>query len=88
MHLFKGNKNNVFYSTFLGGYTGAQVRESASSSSSSTPSGNRRVGTPTTPKPTTPKPTTPKPTTPTTPTPEYAANALNQLFGGTNTTIE
>ena len=28
------------------------------------------------------------PTTPTTPTPEYAANALNQLFGGTNTTIE
>ena len=25
---------------------------------------------------------------PTTPTPEYAANALNQLFGGTNTTIE
>ena len=22
------------------------------------------------------------------PTPEYAANALNQLFGGTNTTIE
>ena len=69
MYLFnKGNKNNVFYSTFLGGYTGAQVRESASSSSSSTPSGNRRVGTPTTPKPTTPKPTTPKPTTPTTPT--------------------
>lgn len=27
-------------------------------------------------------------TTPTTPTPNYAANALNQLFGGTNTTIE
>ena len=25
---------------------------------------------------------------PTTQTPEYAANALNQLFGGTNTTIE
>lgn len=25
---------------------------------------------------------------PPTPTPEYAANALNQLFGGTNTTIE
>ena len=24
----------------------------------------------------------------TTPTAEYAANALNQLFGGTNTTIE
>lgn len=23
-----------------------------------------------------------------TPTPNYAANALNQLFGGTNTTIE
>lgn len=23
-----------------------------------------------------------------TPTPEYAANALNELFGGTNTTIE
>ena len=71
MYLFnKGNKNNVFYSTFLGGYTGSQVRESASksSSSSSTPSGNRKVGTPTTPKPTTPKPTTPKPTTPTTPT--------------------
>ena len=71
MYLFnKGNKNNFFYSTFLGGYTGSQVRESASksSSSSSTPSGNRRVGTPTTPKPTTPKPTTPKPTTPTTPT--------------------
>ena len=51
MYLFnKGNKNNVFYSTFLGGYTGAQVRESASSSSSSTPSGNRRVGTTTTSK--------------------------------------
>ena len=28
------------------------------------------------------------PTTPTTPTPEYAANALNKLMGGTNTTIE
>ena len=28
-------------------------------------------------------------TTPTpTPTPDYAANALNQLMGGTNTTIE
>ncbi|MGN1311709.1 MAG: hypothetical protein ACI4U4_01700 [Bacilli bacterium] len=29
------NKNNVFYGTFLGGYTGTQVRESASNSSSS-----------------------------------------------------
>lgn len=27
-------------------------------------------------------------TEPSTPTPNYAANALNQLFGGTNTTIE
>ena len=25
---------------------------------------------------------------PPTPTPNYAANALNQLFGGTNTTLE
>ena len=48
MYLFnKGNKNNVFYGTFLGGYTGAQVRESASksSSSSSNPSSNRSVKT-------------------------------------------
>ena len=44
------NKNNVFYGTFLGGYTGAQVRESASKSSTTptskttnTPSGNRKV---------------------------------------------
>lgn len=29
---------------------------------------------------------TPEPPQP--PTPDYAANALNQLFGGTNTTIE
>lgn len=29
---------------------------------------------------------TTEPTTP--PTPNYAANALNELFGGTNTTIE
>lgn len=28
------------------------------------------------------------PPTPDTPVSEYAANALNQLFGGTNTTIE
>ena len=28
------------------------------------------------------------PSVPPTPTPNYAANALNQLFGGTNTTIE
>ena len=27
-------------------------------------------------------------TTPPEPTPDYAANALNQLFGGRNTTIE
>ena len=35
-------------------------------------------------------PTTPSGSTdPTTPsTPDYAANALNELFGGTNTTIE
>lgn len=26
--------------------------------------------------------------TPVTPTPNYAANALNEFFGGTNTTIE
>ena len=48
MYLFnKGNKNNVFYGTFLGGYTGAQVRESASKSSgsSSNPSSNRSVKT-------------------------------------------
>lgn len=30
----------------------------------------------------------PNPPTPDTPVSEYAANALNQLFGGTNTTIE
>ena len=32
-------------------------------------------------------PSSPTPT-PDTPVSEYAANALNQLFGGTNTTIE
>ena len=31
---------------------------------------------------------TPTPTPTPDPTAEYAANALNQLFGGTNTTIE
>ena len=30
----------------------------------------------------------PTPTPPPTQTPDYAANALNKLFGGTNTTIE
>ena len=30
----------------------------------------------------------PNPPTPDTPVSEYAANALNQLMGGTNTTIE
>ncbi len=59
MYLFnKGNKNNVFYSTFLGGYTGSQVRESASSSSSSNPSSNRSVKTTKKTTTTTPKTTT------------------------------
>ena len=61
MYLFnKGNKNNVFYGTFLGGYTGAQVRESASKSSgsSSNPSSNRSVKTTKKTTTTTPKTTT------------------------------
>ena len=84
MYLFnKGNKNNVFYGTFLGGYTGAQVRESASksSSSSSNPSSNRSVKT--TKKTTT---TTPKTTTTTKKTTSSTSNkSYGTALGGGST---
>ena len=84
MYLFnKGNKNNVFYGTFLGGYTGAQVRESASksSSSSSNPSSNRSVKT--TKKTTT---TTPKTTTTTKTTTSSTSNkSYGTALGGGST---
>lgn len=79
MYLFnKGNKNNVFYGTFLGGYTGAQVRESASksSSSSSNPSSNRSVKT--TKKTTT---TTPKTKTSSSSSKTTTSSTSNKSYG-------
>ena len=85
MYLFnKGNKNNVFYGTFLGGYTGAQVRESASksSSSSSNPSSNRSVKTTKKTTTTTPKTTT---TTKKTTTSSTSNKSYGTALGGGST---